>query len=52
MKPTITTAISPKDIKEKAAMIKSPKYISINKSETVYRPSTVYTKNETNEKPL
>lgn len=44
--------ISPKDIKDKAALYKSPKYISINKVETAFKANSVHNKIESNEKPL
>lgn len=42
-KPTVTTATSQKDLKEKEKipLTKTPKYISINKSETMFKPSVV-----------
>lgn len=46
------TVISPKDIKDKAALYKSPKYISINKVETAFKANSVHNKVESNEKPL
>jgi len=44
--------ISPKDIKDKAALYKSPKYISINKVETGFKANSVHNKVESSEKPL
>lgn len=46
--------ISPKDIKDKGYLYKSPKYININKSETFYKPtigSTYNNKIDNNDKP-
>ena len=40
---TVNAVVSPKDIKDKAALFKSPKYISINKSDVMGKPGTAYT---------
>ena len=52
IKSTLTTAISPKDIKDKAAVFKSPKYINISKNENSFKAATFYNKIDNNEKPL
>jgi hypothetical protein len=45
---TVNTVVSPKDIKDKAALFKSPKYISINKSEIMSKPGTAYSSTSNN----
>jgi hypothetical protein len=43
-KTNIQTVISPKDIRDKGVLFKSPKYIALNKNETGFKGSTVYSK--------
>lgn len=50
LKTNMTTIVSPKDIRDKNVNFKSPKYISINKNQTIFKANTVYNKCE--EKPL
>jgi len=37
-------------MRDKAALIKSPKYISINKSDTMFKANTMYSNKYDNEK--
>jgi hypothetical protein len=43
-KTNIQTMISPKDIRDKGLLFKSPKYIALNKNETGFKGSAVYSK--------
>lgn len=42
----LASNISPKDIKDKGYLYKSPKYININKSETFYKSSMANSNNK------
>lgn len=52
IKSSLATVISPKDIKDKAGVFKSPKYINISKNESALKATTFYNKIDNNEKPL
>jgi hypothetical protein len=52
VKSSLATVVSPKDLKDKAAVFKSPKYINISKNETGFKAATFYSKIDNNEKPI
>jgi hypothetical protein len=52
VKSSLTTVISPKDVKDKTAVFKSPKYINISKNESGFKATTFYNKIDNNEKPV
>ena len=57
IKSSLATVVSPnmkdmKDIKDKAGVFKSPKYINLSKNESALKATTFYNRIDNNEKPL